>query len=194
MYPELTEGLDMRFGIILFFVVMAMACSSTPIGRQRSLVLNPALTMPIGTTLQVPTHWRPDGTADEVAMDPSVSRQGMPSYRVKFKEGAPYAGLVQRIPAEALVGSTLVVDAWLARSTEQASAGVWIRAFDKDNNSIAYANSYEMPLPPIRDLHQHVFEFLVPPATTSLLVGASIYGESGTAWFNSVDVYVSNKR
>jgi hypothetical protein len=186
----------MRFGIILlfFFVAMVVACSSTPISRQPSLVLNPALATPIGTTPQVPTHWRADGTADEVSMDPSVSRQGMPSYRVKFKEGAPYAGLVQRIPAEALLGRTLVVDAWLARDTEQASAGVWIRAFDKNNNSIAYANSYEKPLPPTTGLHQHVFEFLVPPATTSLLVGASIYGESGTAWFNSVDVYVSNKR
>jgi hypothetical protein len=183
----------MRFAIALFIAIASSACTTQPV-REPSVILNPSLLVEGASTSTVPTSWQADGTAEELVVDAAVAKQGRPSWRVKFKEGAPYAGLVQRLPVEAILGRTLVVEAWLARNTERASVGVWIRAFDKDRKSIAYANSYEKPLPATSSLHQHVFEFVVPPTATALMVGASIYGENGIAWFNSIDVYASSKR
>jgi hypothetical protein len=123
-----------------------------------------------------------------MVLDRSVLADGRPTLRVDYRATAPYAGLVQRLDAPALSGQRLIVEGWLARDTEAAAVGVWIRAFNAQRQSIAYANSYEMPLPADRRLHRHTLAFEVPADAAFLLVGASVYGADGSAWLGGIDV------
>ncbi|MCZ8318689.1 MAG: hypothetical protein ACK5S2_00385 [Lysobacteraceae bacterium] len=153
-----------------------------------SLVANPELRDVDASG--APRGWRLDGTAVEVAPDPTVTRDGLNSLRVTFEKGAPYAGIVQQLEGDRVRGRTVVVDGWLARDTANAPVGVWARAFDKEGGSIGYANSYELDLPADKRFRRHSIELKVPPETNTLLVGASIYGDSGMAWFGGVDASI----
>jgi hypothetical protein len=158
-----------------------------------SLMVNPTLQIDSATG-PAPSGWRLDGTALEFAADSSVKRNGLPSLRVKFAAGAPYAGILQRLAGERVSGRTLVIDGWLARDTASASVGVWVRAFDKERKSIAYVNSYEQANPADGTFTRHRVELKVPDETVALLIGASIYGDTGSAWFSSVDAHVEGPK
>ena len=153
-----------------------------------SLVANP--TLQTVDDSGAPRGWRLDGTAVEVASDPAVTRDGLNSLRVTFEKGAPYAGIVQRLDGDRVKDATVVIEGWLARDTATAAVGVWARAFDKEGRSIGYANSYELDLPADKRFRRHSIELKVPPETNTLLVGASIYGDSGMAWFGGVDASI----
>jgi hypothetical protein len=179
------------FAVLLLSLTLNMTGCATPSTRSPSLVQNPQLQVDAGAATAVPTGWRIDGGPDAVAVDASMARQSRPSLRVGYKPGPPYAGIVQRVAAAEVRGKRLVVDAWLARNNNQMPTGVWIRAFDKDKKSIAYANTYEAPLVGSGQLSQQRLMFSVPEEADVLLVGASVYGDvEGAAWFNSLDVYV----
>jgi hypothetical protein len=183
----------------MFRPVLASLCSlliSVTASAQTdasSLLLNPTLRIDNATS-PAPSGWRFDGTAVEFAADSAVKRSGLPSLRVKFAAGAPYAGVLQRLDGERVRGETLIIDGWLARDTASAPVGVWVRAFDKERKSIAYVNSYELANPADGSFTRHVIELKVPDEAVALLIGASIYGDTGTAWFSSVDAYIKRHK
>jgi hypothetical protein len=155
-----------------------------------SLVANP--TLQAVDDSGAPHGWRLDGTAVEVASDPAVTRNGLNSLRVTFEKGAPYAGIIQRLDGDRVKDATVVIEGWLARDTATAAVGVWARAFDKEGRSIGYANSYELDLPADKRFRRHSIELRLPPETNTVLVGASIYGDSGMAWFGGVDASIKH--
>lgn len=77
----------------------------------------------------------------------------------------------------------------MARNSSNSPLGVWIRAIGDDKKSVGYANTYEEPVPTNGTFVRHIVKFTVPRDTNTLLVGASISGEDGTAWFSFVDLY-----
>lgn len=163
----------------------ARAATETP---HLSLVQNPNLLVS-DATQAVPQAWRIDGTVEQVAVDDTMRRNGQPSLRFKFKSGAPYAGVIQRLNGSELRGETLIVEGWVARNSANSPVGVWIRAIGDDKKSVGYANTYEEPVPTDGSFVRHIVKFTVPQETNTLLVGASIWGEDGTAWFSFVDLY-----
>ena len=78
-------------------------------------------------------------------------------------------------------------EGWVAKDQEAAAAGLWVRAFDAQRQSRACANTYEQALPADRQLRRQRLEFAVPAEAAFVLVGASIYGASGSAWFGGID-------
>jgi hypothetical protein len=175
--------------LIALLCLLFISLSTAAQKNTSSLLLNPTLRIDDAAN-PTPNGWRLDGTAVEFAPDLAVKHTGPQSLRVKFAKGAPYAGIAQRLDGESLRGKTLVIDSWLARDNVNASVGVWVRAFDKERKSIAYANSYELAIPADRSFTRHLVELKVPDDAVAILVGASIYGETGTAWLSSVDAYV----
>lgn len=171
--------------IISMLGLNARASAETP---HLSLVQNPALLVS-DATQAVPQAWRIDGTAEQVAVDDTMRRNGQASLRFKFKSGAPYAGVIQRVNGGELRGKTLIVEGWVARNSANSPVGVWIRAIGDDKKSVGYANTYEDPVPTNGSFVLHRVKFTVPQDTNTLLVGASISGEDGTAWFSFVDLY-----
>jgi hypothetical protein len=168
--------------------LLLAGCVAAPT-RNDSLVLNPDLT-PSQNASDAPGEWRADGKATTVGFDAFAQYEGKPSYRVSFTAGEPYAGLVQRFRSvDALRGQTLIVTGKLRRSDNKTSIGIWVRAFDKDSKSVAYANSYEQAAGQDSNWETHRITLTIPQEATSVLIGASIYGESGTMWLSSVNAH-----
>ncbi|MCZ8062333.1 hypothetical protein [Silanimonas sp.] len=179
--------------LVLMMVATLGAHPSILVAAQTAsppLVANP--TLQAVDASGAPRGWSLDGTAVEVASDPAVTRDGLNSLRVTFAKGAPYAGIVQRLRGDRVNGATVVIEGWLARDTATAAVGVWARAFDKEGRSIGYANSYELDLPADKRFRRHSIELRLPPETNTVLVGASIYGDSGMAWFGGVDASIKH--
>jgi hypothetical protein len=176
-----------QFAAALCLLLVSLSCPAQT--KSNSLISNPTLKID-ETSSPAPKGWQLDGTAVEFASDPIIKHNGPQSLRIKFAKGASYAGIVQRLEAEPVRGKTIFIDGWLARDNRDAPVGVWVRAFDKDRKSIAYANSYELSSPADRSFTRHLIELKVPAETAAILVGASIYGETGTAWLGSLDAYV----
>ncbi|MCE2917086.1 MAG: hypothetical protein ACOVQT_07655 [Rubrivivax sp.] len=167
--------------------VFVLCIAGLPGHLQAQIVRNPDLLVADAAS-PVPDGWRVDGQFERMTLDATVQAAGRPTLRIDYLASAPYAGLVQRLDAVALSGQRLVVQGRLARDNGAAAVGVWIRAFNAQRQSIAYANSYEQPLPADRSLREHALEFAVPPEAAFLLVGASVYGADGSAWFGGIDV------
>jgi hypothetical protein len=174
---------------VLCLLLASISCPAQT--NSNSLISNPTLKIDEASS-SAPKGWQLDGTAVEFASDSTIKHKGPQSLRIKFAKGAPYAGIVQRLEAEPVRGKTVFIDGWLARDNGDAPVGVWVRAFDKDRKSIAYANSYELPNAADRSFRRHLIELKVPEETVVILVGASIYGETGTAWLGSLDAYVKD--
>lgn len=179
---------QMWFGFLLIISMLGLNARATTETPHLSLVKNSALRV-TDAAHAVPEGWDIDGTADQVAVDDIVRRNGLPSFSIRFKEGAPYAGVIQRLNGNELRGKTLIVEGWVARNSGNSPVGVWIGAFGDDKKSVGYSNSYEEPTPTNGTFVRHLVKFTVPQETSTLLVGASIWGEDGTAWFSFVDLY-----
>jgi hypothetical protein len=140
------------------------------------------------TDASKPAYWRLDGKAEEIAIDTERKYRGQQSLRVKFKEGAPYAGVVHRLNAEDVRGKTLFASAWIARGTDSANTGIWIRAFDKDKKSIAYVNTYDSPAAKETAWTQHNMTIEIPASAATVMMGVSIYGKDGVMWVDEVAI------
>jgi hypothetical protein len=138
----------------------------------------------------LPAEWRVDGQATEIALDTLRQRSKTPSLRVVFKEGAPYAGVVQRIPIEAVRSKTFRAQSFIDRQGEGAAVGIWVRAFDKERKSIAYANSYETKQGVAGAWTAHRLELAIPASAEFVMFGASIYEKDGTMWLDAIEVSV----
>ncbi|MCM0608577.1 MAG: hypothetical protein KA711_06200 [Ideonella sp. WA131b] len=165
--------------LVLCFAWAPCSVPAQVIGNPSLQVSSPAAAAPEG--------WQADGRAERMAPDPAVLVEGRPAWRVDYLVTAPYAGLVQRLDAAALRGQRLALEGWVAKEQEAATAGIWVRAFDAQRQSIAYANTYEQTLPADRQLRKQRLEFAVPAEAALVLVGASIYAASGSAWFGGID-------
>ncbi len=169
------------------FILSALVLCFTwaPCSVPAQVIGNPSLQVP-SPAAAAPEGWRADGRAERMAPDPAVLVEGRPAWRVDYLVPAPYAGLVQRLDAAALRGQRLLLEGWVAKDQEAAAAGLWVRAFDAQRQSMAYANTYEQTLPADRQLRKQRLEFAVPAEAAFVLVGASIYGASGSAWFGGM--------
>jgi hypothetical protein len=165
--------------LVLFF-----ACAPGDLRAQ--IIANPRLQV-ASPASPVPEAWRAHGRAERMAPDAAMRVEGRPAWRVDYRASAPYAGLVQRLDATALRGQRLALEGWVAKDQEAAAAGIWVRAFDAQRQSVAYANTYEQPLPADRQLRRQQLEFTVPADAAFVLVGVSIYAASGSAWFGGID-------
>lgn len=136
----------------------------------------------------LPAHWRTDGQFVELKLDSGRKRASTPSVRVQFKEGAPYAGIVQRAEIEKVRGKRIVLRTYIDRVGDDAEVGVWVRAFDQSGKSIAYENTYETKQLPTGQWTLHQLSINVPAETNAVLVGASIYGKDGTMWVDAMEL------
>jgi hypothetical protein len=166
--------------------------SRAPQAVATGVVVNPTLdTEP--ATRPMPTGWRLDGEAAEFALDDTQRHAGRPTIRVRYEEGAPYAGIIQTLDAAALRGKTLLITVVVARDGDQTPVGAWIRAWGPagaDPKGLDYRNSYDMPVAPNRAWTTHTFTFPVPPDTEKLMLGASAWGKTGTMWIAELDAIV----
>ncbi len=167
--------------------ILALCIAAWAGSLHAQIVRNPGLQVNEAVS-PIPEGWRADGRAERMAADPTVQVAGRPTLRIDYVASAPYAGLVQRLDASVLTGRRVLVLGWLARDREAAAVGVWIRAFNAERQSVAYANSYEQPLPADRTVRRHELSFVVPADAVAVLVGASVYGADGSAWFGGIDV------
>jgi hypothetical protein len=174
---------------LTWLAVLISGCTSLPLNSS-SLVQNSLLTVEASqSSVVAPTGWRIDGEPETMALDPNMIRNGRPLLRVTFKSGKPYAGFVQQLQGNAWRGKRVTVNTKLARNNGEMPTGVWIRAFDKNKESIMYANTYDEPLPADSKLNHQQLVFDIPADAESVLVGASVYGDvDGAAWFQSLDV------
>jgi hypothetical protein len=170
----------------LIQIVLVLCFAWGPCSLRAQIIANPSLQVS-SPTAPAPEAWRADGQAERMAPDPAVLVGGRPAWRIDYLASAPYAGLVQRLDAAALRGQRLALEAWVAKDHEAAAAGLWVRAFGAQRQSIAYANTYEQPLPADRQMRRQRLEFAVPAEAAFVLVGASIYAASGSAWFGGID-------
>lgn len=135
-----------------------------------------------------PAHWRIDGKPTRMTPDRALARAAGTTWRVEFDGAGPYAGIVQALPIEAVRGRRLALAADLARSGADPAVGLWIRAFDADRKSIAYANSYQQPAAAPPAFTRHELQFEVPQEARAVLVGASIYGAAGAMWIGPLQL------
>lgn len=140
-----------------------------------------------------PAGWSVDGKAVELVLDGEKKHRGAQSLRVKFKEGVPYAGVIQRLDLKEVRGKTLKVSAWFARGADDAMVGVWLGAWDKDKKRIAYANTYETDAAKKRAWTQHSMTIDIPASAESGMVGVAIYDKDGVMWADDVEVSVIAK-
>jgi hypothetical protein len=141
-----------------------------------------------------PTHWRLDGKAEEITIDIEKRYRGQQSLRVKFKEGAPYAGVIHRLNAEDVRGKTLFASAWIARGRDGASTGIWIRAFDSDKKSVAYVNTYDSLAAKETAWTQHNMNIEIPASAAVVMMGVSTYGKDGVMWVDEVAIAVQEPK
>jgi hypothetical protein len=134
----------------------------------------------------LPSNWATDGEAVEIALDNMNKRAKTPSVRVQFKEGAPYAGLVQRMPIDLMRGKTFSAQAHVDKLGEGAQVGIWMRAYDKERKSIAYANTYEVKQGVKGQWTLHQLKLAIPAQAEFVLFGASIYEKDGTMWLDAI--------
>lgn len=139
----------------LSVLVLLFACA--PGGLRAQIIANPMLQV-VSPASHVPEAWRADGQAERMAQDPAMRVEGRPARRVDYLGSAPYAGLVQRLDATAVRGQRLSLEGWVAKDHEAAAAGIWVRAFDAQRQSLAYANTDEHPLPADRQLRKQRLE------------------------------------
>ena len=165
---------------------LVLLFAGAPGGLRARVIANPMLQVESPAS-PVPEPWRADGQAERMSPDPAMPVQGRPAWRVDHLGSAPYAGLVQRLDATALRGQRLALQGWVAKDHEAATAGIWVRAFDAQRQSMACANTYEQPLPADRQMHRQRLQFAVPAEAAFVLVDISIYGASGSAWFGGID-------
>lgn len=97
------------FSLLLIASTLALNARATTETPHLSLVQNPALLVS-DATQAVPQAWRIDGTPEQVAVDDTMRRNGQASLRFKFRSGAPYAGVIQRLNGSELRGKTLIVE------------------------------------------------------------------------------------
>ncbi len=178
--------------------VLASACA-TPLPAPQSIAIAIAIAVPIPnagfeqgspSNAKLPSDWRLDGEALETVLDKNKKHQGAQALRVKFKEGAPYAGVLQRLNTDAMRGKTVLATAWFAREQDEATVGIWMLASDKDGKRIAYANSYETDAAKKKEWTQHQVRLLIPAEATSALLGVAIYDKDGTMWVDQVELEV----
>ncbi len=168
------------------FALMLTACATTP-----PIVRNADFSARQVENPNLPSDWRIDGVATEIALDTKKTKSQHASLRIVYKLGAPYAGIIQTAPIKVLRGKRLVLRTHIARRGSAASVGIWVRAFDKEKRSIAYVNSYET-VPAIDESWvPHVVEINVPDSAESLLIGASIYDGDGVMWIDAIKAEVS---
>lgn len=167
--------------------VLVLCFAWAPCSLRAQIIANPSFQVS-SPTAPAPEAWRTDGQAERMGPDLTVLVEGRPAWRVDYLASAPYAGLVQRLDAAALRGQRLALEAWVAKDQQAAAAGLWVRAFDAQRQSMAYANTYEQPLPGDRQMRKHRLEFAVPAEAVFVLVGISTYAASGSAWFGGIDV------
>jgi hypothetical protein len=136
-----------------------------------------------------PASWRIDGKAHELAIDKDKKYAGTQSLRVKFKEGAPYAGVIQLLPNAAEVrGKRLQFSAMIARGDDNAMVGIWVGAWDKDKKRRAYANTYESPAAKQRGWTRHQMTIDIPPEAESVMIGIAIHDKDGVMWVDDVAI------
>jgi hypothetical protein len=168
------------------FALMLTACAAAP-----PIVRNADFSVRQIENPSLPSDWRIDGVATEIALDTKKTKSQHASLRIVYKLGAPYAGIVQTAPIEVLRGKRLVLRTHIARRGSAASVGIWIRAFDKEKRSIAYVNSYETVPATDESWVPHMLEINVPDNAEGLLIGASIYDGDGVMWIDAIKAEVS---
>ncbi len=170
---------------------LLVACASPPAADHTSTLIQNANFVKIDAEKpNLPAQWRADGQFVEIALDRMRMRTSTPSLRVQFKEGAPYAGVVQRMDLDKVRGKSITVRAYIDRAGEGAEAGVWVRAFDKNRESMAYENTYETKHLPAGQWTLHQLRINVPAEADAVLVGVSIYGKDGTMWVDAIEAQV----
>jgi hypothetical protein len=138
--------------------------------------------------LTKPASWRIDGKAEELTLDKDKKYAGTQSLRVKFKEGAPYAGVIQRPPIAGVRGKTVQFSAMIARGEDNAIAGIWAGAWDKDKKRLAYVNTYESAAAKQRDWTRHQMSINIPKDAESVMVGVAIHDKDGVMWVDEVKI------
>jgi hypothetical protein len=138
-----------------------------------------------------PAQWRIDGKAVEIGLVKDMKRSGNQALRVQFKEGAPYAGVLQRLDVETVRGKSIDASAWFARGKDEANVGIWIGAFDKDRKRIAYANTYDSAEAKRMEWTKHNMRIDIPNEAASVMLGIAIYGKDGVMWVDDIQATIS---
>lgn len=171
-------------------VIATHAATDLTTRERVSVVTNPTLQTDAATA-PVPTGWRVDGTAAEFVLDSAKTYVNRPSIRVRYVEGAPYAGIIQTLNVQPLRGKTVTVSVQVARDTKDVSVGGWIGAFDMERKRIAYANSYDTKVDENGAWTNHRFSLAIPANAERVLIGAAAWGKTGTIWIGEVDASVA---
>jgi hypothetical protein len=172
----------------LFLVGLGLAGAAPAAVAAPSLLPNGDFSVTQTDNPSLPAQWRVDGTAKEIGLDSSKTRDGRATLRVAFAEGAPYAGVIQQLPAAAWRGRRLSLRAHIAREGERALAGVWMGVYDAQRQRLLYRNTYDTVQKGDGQWVGHALEIEVPEQADRLLVGASIHEADGVMWVDRVDL------
>jgi hypothetical protein len=184
----------MKNAIVGFTLLSLVGCTSQLIVAPGIAVLkNPHFVTADPAKSSMPADWKVDGEAVEIGFDATHQFARTPTVRVVYKEGAPYAGLIQRLVASDVRGKTLHVRTHIDRLGEGAEVGVWVKAFNKDRKDIAYQNTYETKQLAHKNWTPHEMRIAIPPEAEVVMLGAAIYGKDGTMWVTGIDVSMSDK-
>jgi hypothetical protein len=176
------------------YLLSLIGCSHSPAVAPSPLVLKNAQFVSVDPSKPtLPAEWTVDGEAVEIGFDPTHQFSRTPSVRVVYKEGAPYAGLIQRVAASAVRGKTLHLRTHIDRLGEGAEVGVWVKAFNKERKDIAYQNTYETKQRAHKNWTPHEMRITIPLEAEVVMVGAAIYGKDGTMWVDGIDLRVTEK-
>jgi hypothetical protein len=173
-----------------FFYCVAFAITVTAWAGPPAIIRNGDFSATLADNSKLPSEWRIDGMATEIALDTAKTKSSQASLRVAYKAGAPYAGVIQTVPPEAVRGKRLTLRAQIARRGEKAVVGIWVGIFDKDKKRLAYRNSYETVQAADESWVPHVVEIDVPENAERLLIGSAIYEADGVMWVDTMSVEV----
>jgi hypothetical protein len=177
--------MKLHFVFCLVFATAFAAWAGAP-----PIIRNGDFSATLADNPKLPSEWRIDGVATDIAMDTAKTKSSRASLRVAYKAGAPYAGVIQTVSSEAVRGKRLTLRAQIARRGEKAVVGIWVGIFDKDKKRLAYRNSYETVQAADDSWVPHVVEIDVPENAERLLIGSAIYDADGVMWVDTISAEV----
>ncbi|MCU0624241.1 MAG: hypothetical protein MUF53_10345 [Gemmatimonadaceae bacterium] len=167
-------------------LIAASSPATGPASQDRRL---PPYRSASADTLVLPHGWRPDGRIRSIGIDSTrPAADGAPSVRLVYDDTAAYAGVVARLDVQAWRGRTVRLTGAIASSSDAASAGVWLGAWDSTGTRIAYRNSYEDRVVADPRWTTRRVDLAIPPQAVRVLIGAAVYEAPATFWVASLRV------